>query len=223
MLQRSPLTPVDVLNLRFRRGLRGYATGEVDEFLRRVAADLETALADNAVQRERIDGLERELAQYRTLEATMRDALVLAQRAAEETRSAARAQADALIESAVTQARDLEVQTQIRLSESDRQIECLHQERRRLARDFRAQLTSQLAWLDETQAALQTSNPSHSLSNSSVKTLPLSNGTATPEVLAEQPVRAETESVLDANTPVERPAVLGLPRYAAPEIRAETP
>ena len=49
------LTPVDILNLRFRRRLRGYAIGEVDEFVRRVATDMETLLAENASQRDRIE------------------------------------------------------------------------------------------------------------------------------------------------------------------------
>ncbi len=81
------LTPVDILNLRFRRKIRGYAPAEVDELLRRVAADLEHALAEGATLRERLTVMERELTQYRTMEATLRDALVLAQKAADQTRA----------------------------------------------------------------------------------------------------------------------------------------
>lgn len=141
------LTPVDILNQRFRRGLRGYAPAEVDEFLRRVAADMESVLKDCAAMRERIALLERELNQYRAMELTLRDALVLAQKAAEETRVAARKQAEAQVQEADVRAREIEVRAQQRIADLSSQIERLHQERRRLARDLKAQLNAHLEWL----------------------------------------------------------------------------
>lgn len=143
------LTPVDILNLRFRRSFRGYSVAEVDEFVRRFATDLETILTDSAQQRERLMAQERELAQFRSLETIIREALVLAQKAADETRSASHAQAEAIIHDAQIRARDTELQMQNRITELSGQIEELKQTRRRLARDFRAELTSQLAWLDQ--------------------------------------------------------------------------
>jgi cell division initiation protein len=141
------LTPVDILNQRFRRRMRGYAPAEVDEFLRRVAADMENVLKDCAAMRERIALLERELNQYRTMELTMRDALVLAQKAAEETRVAARKQAESQLQEADVRAREIEVRAQQRIADLSSQIERLHQERRRLARDLKAQLNAHLEWL----------------------------------------------------------------------------
>ncbi|MCS6776746.1 MAG: DivIVA domain-containing protein, partial [Chthonomonadaceae bacterium] len=94
------LTPVDILNIHFSRRLRGYAVAEVDEFVRRVAADMEAVLTEVAQLRDRVAVLERELTQYRALETNMRDALVLAQKAAEETRTAAQAQAQARMQEA---------------------------------------------------------------------------------------------------------------------------
>ncbi len=143
------LTPVDILNLRFSRRVRGYAIPEVDDFVRRVAADLEAALAECAAQRERLLAQERELAQYHEIEATLRDALILAQKAADETRAAARQQADLLLHDAQSRAREMDAQAHRRLAETDQHIERLTQERRRLARELRARLTAQLAWLDE--------------------------------------------------------------------------
>jgi DivIVA domain-containing protein len=132
------LTPVDILNTRFPRRLSGYAIPDVDEFVRRVASDMETVLAECASLRERIAAQERELGQYRALETTMRDALILAQKAADETRAAAQAQAAAQM-----------TEANARLSEVNAQIERLHQERRRLVRDLQARLTSQMEWLAE--------------------------------------------------------------------------
>ena len=132
------LTPVDILNLRFPRRVSGYGIAEVDEFVRRVAGDLEAVVTDCAAQREKIAALEREIGQYRTLEATMRDALIMAQKAADETRAAARSQATAIQEEAQNRAEEMNVN-----------LERLRQERRRMAREMRAQLTAQLTWLDQ--------------------------------------------------------------------------
>jgi cell division initiation protein len=134
----TSLTPVDILNVRFRRGFRGYSIAEVDDFVRRTAAALEASLAECAHLKEQIGTQQRDLEQYRQMENLMRDALVLAQKAADETRSAARAQAEAMLQEA-----------QSHVTETLHQVETLRQERRRLARDLRARLTAQLAWLDE--------------------------------------------------------------------------
>lgn len=137
------LTPVDILNLRFPRRMSGYHIADVDEFVRRVAGDMEAVLSDNAGLRERIGAQERELAQYRALETTMKDALVMAQKAADETRAAAHAQANAQMQEA-----------NARLADVNAQIERLNQERRRLVRDLQARLTAQMEWLAEEMEAI---------------------------------------------------------------------
>ena len=131
------LTPVDILNKRFSRRFSGYSPAETDEFLRQAAASMEAALLENAAQREQIAALDREVARYRSLENTMRDALILGQTAADEIRDAARAQAAAQIESA-----------QQRLDLLHAQTERLRLDRRRMAHEMKALLESQMAWLD---------------------------------------------------------------------------
>src|SRR5579871_4194617 len=106
------LTPIDILNLRFRRSLRGYSVADVDDFVRRVAGDLEAVLTEYAAQKERLGVQERELAQYHAMEATLRDALVLAQKTADETRAAAHARAEASLHEAQARVRDMDAQMQ---------------------------------------------------------------------------------------------------------------
>lgn len=163
------LTPVDILNLRFARRMSGYHIADVDEFVRRVASDMEAVLADNAGLRERIASHERELSQYHALETTMKDALVMAQKAADETRAAAHAQASAQIQEA-----------NARLSEVNSQIERLHQERRRLVRDLHARLTSQMEWLAEEMEAIPVPLPEAAVVDSGSALLTRENRTALP-------------------------------------------
>ena len=141
-------TPIDILNLKFRRQFRGYAPEEVDEFARRVAVDLEAALTECAAQRERMASHERELNQYHLLDTTMRDALVMAQKAADETRAAAHAHADAQIKEAQARIREMEARMQAHVAEMTTRIEELKQERLRLARELKSRLSTQLAWVN---------------------------------------------------------------------------
>jgi cell division initiation protein len=159
MSQAPRLTPVDILNLSFRRSPAGYSVAEVDAFVRRVAGDMEALLTEAAVQRERLSGLERELAQYRAMEVALRDALVMAQQAADETRSSARRQAEAQLQEAQARVTELEAQSHARLEEAQVHLERLRQERRSLIRDVRARLNAHLAWLDEETVAAGLNRP----------------------------------------------------------------
>ena len=131
------LTPVDILNKRFSRRFSGYHAAETDEFMRQVAADMESVLLENAAQREQIAALDREMARYRSLENTMRDALIMGQKSADDIRDAARAQAAAQLEAAQQKVDALHEQT-----------ERLRLDRRRMAHEMKALLESQIAWLD---------------------------------------------------------------------------
>jgi cell division initiation protein len=213
------LTPVDILNQRFGRRVSGYAIPEVDDFVRRVAADLEAALSECAAQKERLLSLQRELTQYREIEGTLRDALVLAQKAADETRTVARQQADLLLHEAQARVRDMDVQAHRRLDETDQHIERLRQERRRLVRDMRARLTAQLAWLDE-----EMEPAAHA---SAAEAVPVSGPEATTRIEApDQPAaipvaagdNAETVGASIETAPVETaPVVTATPGTAAQE------
>lgn len=141
------LTPVDILNIHFPRRMRGYAVADVDEFVRRVASDMEAVLTECAQLKERVNAQDRELTQFHSIEKTMRDALILAQRAADETRTAAQAQAAAQMQEA-----------NARLAEIAAHVERLHQERRRLAREFHARLSAQMSWLAEEMEAIPPSS-----------------------------------------------------------------
>ncbi|MBC7529400.1 MAG: DivIVA domain-containing protein [Chthonomonadaceae bacterium] len=131
------ITPIDVLNTRFTRRFAGYALTEVDEFVQKVASDLEAALTESATQKEKIAGLERELGQYRNLETAMRDALMLAQKAADETRAAAQFSSDGILQEAHRRAAEVEVA-------ADR----VKMEHRRTVHEVRAKLRAHLEWLE---------------------------------------------------------------------------
>lgn len=94
------LTPMEIRNQHFSRGMRGLKEEEVRNFLYQVAQNYESLYSENAKLREQIQRLEYELARYRKLEETMNNSLILAQQAAEEYKANARKEAEFILENA---------------------------------------------------------------------------------------------------------------------------
>ncbi|NMA54750.1 MAG: DivIVA domain-containing protein [Firmicutes bacterium] len=111
------LTPLDIQNKEFRRRLRGYCENEVDEFLDQVLESYETLYRQNANLKDEVFRLNEEVNRYRKLEETLQDTLVLAQKAADETRANAQKEADLIRAQAKADAEGLEQKAQRRLAE----------------------------------------------------------------------------------------------------------
>ena len=134
------LTPLDVHNQEFRVVLRGYSQNEVDDFLDRVVGDFEALLKQNSDLKEELDELRERVEQYRQLETTLHNALIVAQGTAEEVKENARKEAQLIVREAEDEAaRRLRV-GEARLRELEEQVAHLHRE----AQAFRAHVRSQL-------------------------------------------------------------------------------
>jgi DivIVA domain-containing protein len=88
-------TPHDLREARFERVRRGYDPAAVDDVLA-AAADVIEAL------RARVRDLETEVERYHAVESTLSDTLALADRAAEELKAEARAEAEQMLAAART-------------------------------------------------------------------------------------------------------------------------
>src|SRR5678815_1385025 len=80
------ITPLDVRKQEFRKGMRGLDPDEVYAFLATVADEYEAALNDNKALRERLLELDDKVQEYRTIERTLRDTLVTAERVTVESK-----------------------------------------------------------------------------------------------------------------------------------------
>jgi cell division initiation protein len=101
------LTPLDIRHKDFKRGMRGYVDGEVDEFLDEVADEFERLFKENIELSERLDGLQEKINQYRNLEETLQNTLVAAQRSAEELKANAQKEAQLILSEAELKARQM--------------------------------------------------------------------------------------------------------------------
>lgn len=88
------LTPIDIQNKEFGRSIRGFSPSEVDEFLDRVAKELEALIKENMACREQLSQVKEKLNHYHKLEETLHNAIIVAQETAEEVKRNAAKEAE---------------------------------------------------------------------------------------------------------------------------------
>ncbi len=131
------ITPNDILNKEFRKTLRGYDTDQVDDFLQAVSDTLVSLIEDNQRMKTQAEDLRVRVQRYQDTEELMKSALMLAERAADETRQHAHQQADLI-------RREAEVQ----ISAERTTLEDLRHSRLRAVAELRSLLQSHLGLLE---------------------------------------------------------------------------
>ena len=99
------LTPLDIVNKRFSKTLKGYNVDEVDDFLDQLTVDYEKLYKENADLREQIENSKKDLEHYRNVEHTLQNTLVMAQTTADDIKANAQSRADQIIRDAQSEAK----------------------------------------------------------------------------------------------------------------------
>jgi len=115
------LTPLEIHNKEFRRVFRGYSEQEVDSFLDQVVEEFEGMIREN-------ERLQAEIQQYRHLEETLKQTLVVAQEAAEELKSNARKEAELILKEARLQAENILQEAKAQVARTVQEYEGLKKE-----------------------------------------------------------------------------------------------
>ena len=105
------LTPIDIQKQDFAVKMRGYSADEVDDFLDMVGTDYEKLYKENIELKDKVTALQESLEQYKAMEGTLRDSIILAQNAAEEIKKNAAERAENVINDAQIKASDVIRQT----------------------------------------------------------------------------------------------------------------
>jgi len=98
------ITPLDIRKQEFRKGMRGLDAEEVYAFLSTVGDEYEAVLNDNKAVRGRLLELDDKVQEYRTMEKTLRDTLLTAERVTVEAKDNARREASLIIKEAQIEA-----------------------------------------------------------------------------------------------------------------------
>lgn len=94
------LTPLDIENKEFKKGIRGYKEDEVDDFLDRIKEDYENLYKENIELKDKISMLSDQISRYKNIEETLKNTLIIAQNTAEEVGQNATKKAELIVEEA---------------------------------------------------------------------------------------------------------------------------
>lgn len=101
------MSPAELRHERPGRGLLGYRRTEVDRLLVEATVAYETVWRERADLQDLVHELQQEVTRHREGEQAMRNALVTAERAADEMRASASRQAELIVREAEAKSRDL--------------------------------------------------------------------------------------------------------------------
>lgn len=139
---------MDIEGRKFRRAFRGYSTRDVDEFRQEVIDNFEELLIENSKLKEQVERLDTEVKHYRSIEQNMNASLILAQRAADDVRSSAHHEAEAIIRDARTQTQEMIREARRERAAIEKTTAQLEAQRDEFIGQFRAFLQAHLGRLD---------------------------------------------------------------------------
>ncbi len=142
------ITPMDIQNKEFERSFRGYDIEDVDEFLDRVAKDLEQLIRENMELKDQLSQLQDKNKNYQKLEETMHNAIVVAQETAEEVKQNAKREADLIRREAEKEAQRIIEDARYRSSKILSEQEELFKQARVFKMRFRSFIEAQLSSLE---------------------------------------------------------------------------
>ncbi|HZJ56891.1 MAG TPA: DivIVA domain-containing protein [Clostridia bacterium] len=101
------LTPMDIHNKEFSKSFRGYDDEEVDQFLDEIIDEFERLYKENIELKERLGMLADQISNYKTMENTLKETLVTAQRAASDVLESSQKRSDLIIDEAESKGRKI--------------------------------------------------------------------------------------------------------------------
>ncbi len=142
------LSALDVTNRIFRRSLRGYDVAEVDEFLDAVSDTIHIYAERVRECESTIAGLREQMQEYQNLRDSMQEALIMAQKSAEERITAAEQQARTILEDARSKGEALIQQANSEAEGIRREMKLLREKRGTMMGELRGFLARFGALLD---------------------------------------------------------------------------
>jgi len=142
------ITPLDVRKQEFRKSVRGFDCDEVRAFLTTLADEYEAVLVDNKVLRERLSDQDGKIHEYKTMERTLRDTLMTAERVMQESKDNATREGDLVIHEAHLTAKGILEECRVRTEELRREIFGLRKEKENYLARFKGLAEAQINFIE---------------------------------------------------------------------------
>ncbi|MCR4425725.1 MAG: DivIVA domain-containing protein [Firmicutes bacterium] len=141
------LTPLEVHGKEFSVRFRGYDSREVEEFLDQVAESYEQLWRENSEFRDRIQELTGKQDEYSDIGETLKQTLVMAQKAADDARRNAEEKARLIVETAEREAAAVHDRMQEKVRAAEKRVEELAAQEATFKARMRALLESYMELL----------------------------------------------------------------------------
>lgn len=142
------LSPLEIQKKEFSKSMRGYNKEEVDEFLEKLTENYEKIYKENKDLRERIKLLEESIQNYKEIENTLKNTLVLAEQTAEEVKANARKEREIILKQASIEADKIIEDAERNFNKINSKTEELFRQFNLYKTRFKNFLQSQLEYLD---------------------------------------------------------------------------
>jgi cell division initiation protein len=153
------ITPLDIQQKQFPVRFRGFDMEEVYAFLEVVREEMEDLIRQNTSLKEQVHRLEAQLQDYRQIEDTLRETLLMAQQMVEDYKENARKEAELIIKEAEQKADAIVRQAQEKVLKIHEDIMDLKGIRRHFKEELRRLIESHLRMLDFDEEREQDSTP----------------------------------------------------------------
>ncbi|MFP4481413.1 MAG: DivIVA domain-containing protein [Thermovirgaceae bacterium] len=131
------LTVLDIETVSFNKTFRGYSPEEVEEFLEKVGESIQVYSEKVKALEARITNMEDQLKEYQEIKTSLQDALVLAQKSAEERVSNAENRAEVILAEAEAKSHKIIIDAKENADSYKRDIERLRQVRYQFVAEFK--------------------------------------------------------------------------------------
>lgn len=119
------LTPLDIESKEFGIGILGYSKSDVKNFIQEIVASYERIYKENIEMKDKINMLNEGIQYYKTIETTLQNTLIHAEKTSEDIRNSARVKAESIEKEAEINGEKILAEAKEQMYQINRQKESL--------------------------------------------------------------------------------------------------
>lgn len=147
------LTPIELEGKEFSKARKGYNIEEVDKFFKTILQEFEALYRENQELKDTCNRIRQDLGRYKSLESTITETLVTAQRAGEDARNNAAKEAEVII-------REAKIKGEEMISKINEEIQQKENELKALAKQYQVAAAEMKLFLNTHLELLEQNGPS---------------------------------------------------------------
>lgn len=157
-----PLTPGEIIHWQFRKRLFGYSVKDVKAFVQQVSETVAQLLEENRSLKEEREKLLERLQVYQAIEQQLQNALIVAEKTADDIKKQAQKEAELIVAQAKQEAEQIKADARRQVQEALDEVERIRQLRDRFVSELRHMLLAYLELLEKSQTSVPSTDTNSS-------------------------------------------------------------